>query len=303
LIIRYVFIFLFCLIPLSSTLAGTIPPDVCVVVSSKIRPFVLMADEMENSLDFSVTRVYLDSAYRPYGENGKFREIFGSGFNLFIAVGPRALSYLLKQKITTHIIYGMVLNPESFINSYNTNVSGASLSIFSSTQLTMIKQIFSDIQKIGVLYDPKNNKNWFNSASFLAKANEISLIPLNVSDSSMITAVLDEKAKDLDAVLFIPDATVISTTIIRHTIKHLILRRIPAIGYNNFFSDSGAALSFVTDYREVGKQVANLVYTFLNDKKKVSEGPAFTVRLNPKVIKLLDLKLNDNLPENVKFKK
>lgn len=302
-IIRYVFILLFCLIPLSSTLAGTIPPDVCVVVSSEIRPFVMMADEMENSLDFPVTRVYLDASYRPYGENGKFQEIFESDFNLFIAVGPRALTYLLQQKITTHIIYGMVLNPESFIKRINKNVSGASLSIFSSTQLTIIKQIFPDIKKIGVLYDPKNNKNWFNSASFLAKANEITLISLEVSDSSAITAVLDENAKDLDAVLFIPDATVISTTIIRHTIKHLILKKIPAIGYNNFFSDSGAALSFVTDYREVGRQVSNLIYTFLNDKKKVSVGPVFTARLNPKVIKLLDLKLNNNLPENVKFKK
>ncbi|MBC8439036.1 MAG: hypothetical protein H8D87_05055 [Deltaproteobacteria bacterium] len=302
-IIRYVFILLFCLIPLSSTLAGTIPPDVCVVISREIRPFVMMADEMENSLDFPVTRVYLDSSYRPYGENGKFREILESDFNLFIAVGPRALTYLLQQKITTQIIYGMVVSPESFINSSNTNVSGVSLNIFSLTQLTIIKQVFPDIQKIGVLYDPKNNKNWFNSASFLARASEITLVSLDVSDSSMIPAVLEEKAKDLDAVLFIPDATVISTTIIKHTIKQLILRKIPAIGYNNFFSESGAALSFVIDYQEVGKQVANLIYTFLNEKKKVSIGPIFMVRLNPNVIKLLNLKLNHNLPENIKFKK
>lgn len=301
-IIRFVFILLFCLIPLSSTVAGIISPDVCVVMSREIKPFVMMADEMESSLDFPVTRVYLDSAYRPYGENGKFLEILESDFNLFIAVGPRALSYLLQQKITTQIIYGMVVNPESFINSSNTNVSGASLNIFSLTQLTLIKQIFPDIQKIGVLYDPKNNKNWFTSASFLAGANQITLISLDVSDSSMIPAVLEEKAKDLDAVLFIPDATVISTTIIKHTIKQLILRKIPAIGYNNFFSESGAVLSFVTDYQEVGKQMANLIHTFFNDKKKVSVGPIFTVMLNQKVIKLLDLKLNHNLPENVKFK-
>jgi ABC-type uncharacterized transport system substrate-binding protein len=303
LIIRFVFILLFCLIPLSPTLAGTIPRDVCVVVSSEIKPFVMMADEMENSLDFSVTRVYLDSAYRPYGENGKFQEILENGYTLFVAVGPRALSYLSQQKITTPIIYGMVLNPESFINISNPNVSGTALNVFSMTQLRIIKQVFPDIKKIGVLYDPKNNKNWFSSATFLAKVNGITLISIDVSDSSMIPAVLDEKAKNLDAVLFIPDATVTSTTIIKHTIKQLILRKIPAIGYNNFFSESGATLSFITDYREVGKQVANMIYSFLNDKKKVPVGPIFTVRLNSKVIKLLDLKLNHNLPENFKFKK
>ena len=207
----------------------------------------------------------------------------------------------MQKKITAQIIYGMVLNPESFINRSNTNVSGTSLNIFSLTQLTIIKQVFPGIQKIGVLYDPKNNENWFSSASFLAGANEITLVSLDVSDSSMIPAVLEEKAKDLDAVLFIPDATVISTTIIKHTIKQLISRKIPAIGYNNFFYESGAALSFVIDYKGVGKQVANLIYSFLNEKKKVSVGPTFKVRLNRKVIQLLNLKINHNLPENLEF--
>jgi len=272
-----------------------------VVVSREIRPFLMMVDELENSLDFPVTRIFLDSAYRPYGQDGKFREILEDDFTLFIAVGPRALSYLLQQKITSHIIYGMIVHPELFIKGYNSNVSGISLNIFSLTQLTVIKQVFPGIRGIGVLYDPENNEHWFNSARILARANNINLIPLEISDNHMIQSVLDEKTNNIDAVLFIPDATVISTTVIKHAIKQLLSKKIPAIGYNSFFSESGAVLSFVIDYREVGKQVANQANSFLKGKKKLSVGATFKVSLNQKVIQLLGLKIGSNLPENVEF--
>lgn len=302
---RYVLILIFlCLLPFSSLKAAPLDQKVCVMVSREIRPFLMTVEALENSLDFSVDRVYLDSSYRAYGENGKFLEISQDDYKLFVAVGPRALSYLLEKDIKrSQIIFGMVLNPESFITESDTDVTGVPLDIFSLTQFNIIKKVFPDIKKVGVLYDPENNEKWINTARFLAGTSKIQLIPLAVSTGSMIPAVLDENAATLDAVLFIPDATVISTTIIKHSIKQLILKQIPAIGYNSFFIESGAVLSFIVDYEKVGRQLANLIYESLSRKEKVSVGSIFKVVLNKKVIDLLGMKTSYDLPENVEIKR
>lgn len=300
--IRHVAILAACLgIWVSFAWAQASPPDVCVVVSKEIRPFVMMADELESVLKFPVTRVYLDDDNQPYEGNGKFLDFLNRDFALFIAVGPRALAYLLEQKVTTRIIYGMVLNPESFVKADDNHVSGMSLNIFSLTQLSYIKKIFPDINRIGVLYDPEHNQNWFSSARLFANTRQIDLVPLAVSDRSEITTVLDKRAREVDAVLFIPDATVISTTIIQHVIKRLILKKIPTIGYNRFFTEAGSAMSFAIDYGKMGRQVANLAHDYLNEKTIIPVGHLFNVRLNTRVIDLLGLQLNTSLPENIEF--
>jgi putative tryptophan/tyrosine transport system substrate-binding protein len=300
--IKHIGIWVFCLlIWLGPVWAQSAQPKVCVVVSREIRPFVLMADELEADLVFSSTRVYLDDMYRTYGENGKLLEIDKTDFSLFIAVGPRALAFLLEQNVPARIIYGMVLNPESFVQDSRRQVSGVSLNIFSLTQLSYVKKVFPDIKRIGVLYDPEHNQNWFNKARFFANAQQIELVSMAVSDKSDITGVLKTNIRHVDAVLFIPDATVISTTIIQHVIKQLILNKIPAIGYNSFFSQAGSAMSFVVDYEKMGRQVANMAHEYLGEKTRNPMGPLFNIRINSRVVQLLKLRLNDNLPENVEF--
>jgi len=295
-------VFLFCIVVWFPWSARAFTADVCVLVSREIRPFLLMADELENNLKFSSKRIYLDSTSRPYEENGNFLDIVESDYNLFVAVGPRALSYLLERVTSTRIIHSMVLNPESFIKGRDEHITGVSLNIFSLTQLGLIKKVFPDIERVGVLYDPEHNRNWFNSARFLANAQKIDLVPLVVSDRTQISNILDQKASSLDVVLFIPDATVISTTIIQHVIKQLLLKKIPAIGYNSFFVEAGAAMSFVMDYPEMGRHVANVVHKHLNDKKRVPVGSLFRVIVNARVLDLLELKMNNRLPENIEIK-
>jgi len=94
----------------------------------------------------------------------------------------------------------------------------------------------------------------------------------------------------VDAILFIPDSSIISRVVIQHIIKQALLRKVPVIGYNKFFLDSGATLSFIIDYEQVGREVAELV------QKQLSPGfscgvnaPDFILQINPETWNLLHL--------------
>ena len=92
----------------------------------------------------------------------------------------------------------------------------------------------------------------------------------------------------MDALWLIPDRTVISESIVKYVIKEAFLRKIPVIGYNRFFYETGAALAFVFDYKELGQQCAKKALSILSGKNCLSTPPLFHVWVNAGVAGSLD---------------
>ncbi len=271
-----------------------------ILASRRITPYMTMVDGLMENIDNPSQLFFLNDRGGVESEYGTLIEWNNYKFPLIVAVGPEALSYVSTMKSTIPIIYGMVLDP-NITTTNSSPISGITLDIFSVGQLDLVSLIFPDIKRIGVLYNPENNSPWLSSAIFRGPGNGVSIIPLSVSDRSKIAEIFKKNIFTIDALLFVPDSTVISKTIIRYIIKEGIYRGVPAIGYNSFFHDSGAALSFIIDYKEVGHQVADLVKAKLQGKPVFSVGPRYKVILNKKVVDLLKLKINQNMPEFVKF--
>ncbi len=61
----------------------------------------------------------------------------------------------------------------------------------------------------------------------------------------------------------------------------------PVIGYNQFFYDSGAALTFRIDYEQVGRRVATKIDRLLAQKECDSSVPPFDVMVNEDVLRAL----------------
>jgi len=271
---------------------------VAIVISREIRPFMTMVNSLESALKHPVNRFFIDDKGIPYGRSGEFKVFKSSDFSAVVAVGPQALSYLVTNSISLPIIYGMVLNPDKIIGKA-TGVCGVSLNIFSLAQFVSIRQIMPSIIRIGIIYNPVNNQELFTSAKMFAKFAGIELIPLKVKDRSEISLHFKKKPSTIDAILFIPDTTVISKTLIRYIIKQALMYKIPTIGYNRFFYEEGSVLSFDIKYSVVGKQVAKQVQSVLLKKECHYEQPECKMILNEKVVKALNLKIAKPVPDNV----
>jgi len=268
------------------------------LISSDIKPFLMMVKGFEAGIDAPSIRIFFDKNGLPYSKDPLFSRFDFSAFTAIVAVGPRALTFLDKKKWRNPLFYSMVLNPMDQV-SQGRKLCGVSLNIFSLDQLSMIHIILPKENRIGVIYNPLNNQRWFDFASVLSKTKGITLVPLKVAKGSDIKDIFITKPK-IDALLFIPDATVISRTLIQYIIKKSYLYAIPAIGYNKFFHDSGCVMSFDIDYTAVGVQTARIVELFLEKGVCIDSGPDYKILLNEKVVKSLGIEVAKKLPGNVK---
>lgn len=129
----------------------------------------------------------------------------------------------------------------------------------------MLNQAFPKIQRIGVLFDPRFNQSLVNEAREAASSVGIALVDLKVESQKDIPKVLKSHWSKLDALWLIPDRTVINETIIRYLSKESLLHNVALLGYNQFFLESGAAMAFVIDYRELGRKTAHLAQSFIKE--------------------------------------
>ena len=257
-----------------------------------------MVKGFETAIDRPSVRIFLNKKGLPYSKDPLFDQFESSAFAAVVAVGPRALAFLNEKKWKGPLFYSMVLNPRDQI-SENRRLCGISLNIFSLTQFSMIHMTLPEIHRIGVIYHPENNQKWVDAAFVFAKTKGITLVPLKVAKASDIRKIFIRKP-EIDALLFIPDAMVISRPLIRYIIKKSFLYAIPAIGYNRFFHDSGCAMSFDIDYTAVGVQTAKVVDLFLEKGKCRSPEPAYKILVNEKVVKTLGVIISKKLPGKIK---
>ncbi|MDH3997366.1 MAG: hypothetical protein OET90_00880 [Desulfuromonadales bacterium] len=288
---QYLFVLLamLALIAISAT-AYAEQKNVGVLLSKEIAPYVDMVEGLEARLgNVEVQRFFLDAEGRPYSLSGLSNNPVPEQFAAMVAVGPEALRYLQPQMGSVPLIYGMVLNPLNFYGENRDAICGVPLNLPVESQLKAIQQHFPSIKRLGIFYDPKNNQAFYDEASGFAVSMELELISLQVRRTPAKLDIVGELARP-EALLFIPDRTIISKAVVQHVIKDAYSRRIPVVGYNTFFHDSGAALSFVIDYRELGRQVGAQVLSVLGGGTCPGEMPPnFTAKRNVDAWRVLGL--------------
>lgn len=283
------------------------PPGVVIFVSKNIRPYVEAADGMYDVFsgfpEANVRKFFLDrltgkaAADQAAGISDE-REV-----NLVAAIGPEAAAFVWDAFPDPFPakIYVIILNPEKIIGSHGLS-NGISLNIPPAVQLRMIRQGLPSLRRIGIIYDPDINQDFFDAAADAARHAGIEIVPVTVSSPREIPDILNRTWGRIDGIWLIPDRTVISESIAQYIIKQAVLRQVPVIGYNQFFYDSGAALSFVFDYRELGRQAADMVSGLaagdIPDDRRV---PVFQVWLNAGVLEQLGIGIPDDIKSPIRI--
>lgn len=270
-----------------------------VLISREIAPYIEMVEGLENALGkIEAQRFFLDKNGEPYslGIHGNILE--PEQFKAVVAVGPEALLYLKPKVGEVPLVYGMILNPEKIFDNTAVAPCGVSLNLPIYNQLASIQYYLPGMSKLGIFYDPQNNQPWVDEASVYARELGIELIPLQVRKGAAQLAITGD-LKIPDAILFIPDKTIISKAVVQYVIKQAYLLQTPVIGYNQFFHDSGAALSFVVDYRQLGSQVAEQVLSLTAGGGCLGPAPPrFKVQINKDSWRVLALPEPAGKPAN-----
>ena len=269
-------------------------PQIAIVVSKRIKPYVSIIEGMTEELEKKEKKFeifFLSESDSPDSQHMTTR-FENSRFDLYAAVGPEAAKLLWSLKTEHPKVFTAVLDPEVLLES-GSSQCGVSLRIPVERQVREISNAFVNVKRIGLLFDARIN-DWFYKAADAASGQYgITIIPLMVETRAQITEVLAQNWQNLDCVWMIPDQTVISEKIIEHIIKLALYNSKGVIGYNSFFIRTGAFFSFDFDYKTLGAQAARKIDGYLGTGLCNQEPPEFQTILNRKMIEKIGFKTKE----------
>ena len=275
--------------------AETSVQKVAVLVSLNIRPYIEAVEGLKERLseqNAAVIEVFNMENYTGNARNILSKSLSDEKFDICIAVGPEAARFIWTGDLAGQAlkIYSMVLNPDKIVE-LTEPVCGISLDIPVKIMMQIFSKVLPSLTRIGLLYDPKNNSEFARRAVLEAAVMDLEIIPLEVSLRKKIPAVLKAHWGTIDGLWLIPDQTIITETLVRHIIKQSISHGKAVFGYNRYFYKSGAALCYILDYREIGKQTAQLSLALLTGQDCKKQTPVFKTWYNPRVLNALGIEL------------
>jgi putative ABC transport system substrate-binding protein len=202
------------------------------------------------------------------------------------------------------IVYLMVLNPESVLPS-NGNITGVSMNISPGKQLSTLRTLIPQVQRVGLVYDPKRTGHFAERAAAIAKKDGISLITKEIHQPTEALSAIKGLRGAIDAFWMIPDATVFSPEIVEFMLLFCLENRIPILTFADKYVETGAFISIGIDAHDIGRQAGEMV-------QKIASGTEVTriqrvdawkpvVTINLKIAKKLGIPVNKEMLDEARF--
>ncbi len=213
----------------------------------------IVADDLEHTGDSSKELEAMIARERP---------------ELLYFIGSKA--YEIAGQLDTQIpaIFSSVINSERF--PHRDNTFGISNDLALNQSLSLLKFIFPDRPKVGVLYDREYNQALVDEAIRYSKELGITLIT-RVTDSRNPNRILDTfetLLDEVDLIWVIPDPGILMN---RDQVADLFQMATesskPIVAYSRVFIPFGASLILSPDIPTTGRQAANLTQMLLAGSK------------------------------------
>ena len=223
--------------------------------------------------------------------------------DLLVTIGSRATSFADKEFPKLPIVFAKVLNPleSGFIQTWDKpgrHLTGASLDISPELQMQKFVAVVPNLKKIGVIYTD-NTKRLTDAAKQAAASLGIQLIPYKVSSSKDLPGAIDSLCRSVDAIWTVADEELSTPQFIKYMLLETLRHRIPIMGFNQSFVESGALLCLEADYKYIGRQAADIAVAVLNGAEPSRLKPTVPdivyLYLNLKTSKLLNIDLPPEL--------
>ncbi len=193
-----------------------------------------------------------------------------------------------------HIIFSFGINWRRFPITEKTYVVATEIPPI--TQLFMYRFFFPEIDRIGVIYSIRHNKEWFRQALADAKDVNIQLIGFPVKNAGEVEGAVQRLLAKSNALWLIPDPLVLAD---RKQAEFIFQRsnkeRKPVFTYDKIFADFGAAFIVSADIPTIAGQGAVIADNLLEHrevKDKIQKPAGSYIAINHGKIKKYGVKLN-----------
>lgn len=175
--------------------------------------------------------------------------------DVVIAVGARAATLALQQP-KAPVVHCMVLQDAG---SFDTEHSaGVPLAVPAQKRLETLKRLDPSVKRVGVLYDPKLNARAVAELERAARALSMSIVPGSVTSSTGAPAAFDAIAGKIDALIVIPDATVVTKPFVTFLVANAFDKRMPVLAFSDALAKVGLLAALAPSYAQNGKLCAKL---------------------------------------------
>ena len=152
-----------------------------------------------------------------------------------LTIGSKATQEVRKKITNVPVYFTMVLNPEKngLINSNGSpiaSLSGVRLDIPIETQLKLVKQVFSNLKAIGVLYHPQQDSHLFRQCVDEAQKLKIQIVPGEIQTEEDIPSALKEIRSKSNVLLLVSNQYVRNYSSLKYILMY---------GLSNNFKGSG----------------------------------------------------------------
>ena len=223
--------------------------------------------------------------------------------NLIITVGTLATKSASRNIMDIPIIFTMVLDHfESNISSnVNRDISGVTLEVPVETQLNMMREAMPYARRIGFLYSDKSEE-MYEIAQNTTKKLGLQLIASRITSERDAPTRLREILTEIDVLWMPPDAIMYEQSILRFTLLTCIQNSVPVMAVSKRIALAGAPLALGFDYKDIGKQTADLVINKLQNpytRRNSLESPRkIIIYINNNVVSRLNLEIPRKVFDN-----
>ena len=297
---KYNLIFLIMSVALLIPPINALSAEVIIIKSSDIIPYQKAIEGFKRRFSQGVFQEYSINEDIDKGKSILERALKKGG-DLILAVGPEAAYLVGIHSSSVPKVFTMVLNPEKLLDD-TILYHGVSLNLPIGFQLERIKMAFPKRRRVGILYTQEQNQKIVDSISRKAVDSDLHIVSLPIASQKDIPRVFNSPQFNVDILWIIPDRTIGSEKIIKYLIKRMLLKKIPVVGFNEWFTDNGAILSFYLDDQEIGEQTAELAQKLLlkvNSLTSVIHEPlSLRTIVNLKVAGKLGISVSNDLITN-----
>ena len=211
-------------------------------------------------------------------------EVRSKNFLLILALGSPAVEVAGRQGGGLPIVASMVLSEEDIRRV--PNATGVFLQFPLQTQFFWLHRILPDAVNVGVVYNPAENGARIRSATRIAAGLGLTLVPREVSTPQQLPEALKSLANHADVLWGVSDNIVVTPQTARSILLFSFRNRIPFIGLSTPWVKAGAFYALDRDYRDIGRQCAELARKVLNGAKAGALAPqpprrvTFSLNLN-----------------------
>ena len=192
--------------------------------------------------------------------------------------------------------YATALDIKDWDGTTGTNISGTSDLAPLEDQAVMIKQLFPDAEKVGLLYCTAEPNSVYQIDSIEPMISDLGFEceRFSFTDSNDVASVVTKAAEEVDVVYIPTDNTAASCT--EAIANVLVPAKIPAVCGEEGLAKGCGSFTLSIDYKELGEKTAEMAYEVLVNgadpaTMEIAFAPNVTKKYNPVNVEALGLEI------------